>query len=257
MKLELDDKNIFISASSDGTGRAIAESFLAEGANVSINGRDEKKLVKCHDELVKVYGHHVNTICADASEENGISKIAEELSQKHQALDGLVCCLGSGKPMEQDKLAPREWQGLMNINLYSAESLVRKLLPLMKIAKSSSIVFISSIAAKEYNGAPYAYAAAKGGILTLAKYLSHDFAQFGIRVNTVMPGNIFYEGGRWDELVQQDEAGVKKYIDGNVPMKRFATTKEIADAVVFLSSARSSFTTGAVLTVDGGQMLGY
>ncbi len=257
MNLELGDKNIFISASSDGTGRTIAESFLAEGANVCINGRNEEKLGRCIDELVKIYGSHVSAICADASDEAGISKIAEELSQKHKSLDGMVCCLGSGKPMEDDKLSPREWQRLMQINLYSAEALVKSLLPLMKKAKASSIVFISSIAAKEYNGAPYAYAAAKGGILTLAKYLSHDLAAFGIRVNTVMPGNIFYEGGRWDELMREDEASVKKYIDDSVPMRRFVTTKEIADAVVFLSSARSSFTTGAVLTVDGGQMAGY
>ena len=81
---------------------------------------------------MKIYGSHVSAICADASDEAGISKIAEELSQKHKSLDGMVCCLGSGKPMEDDKLSPREWQRLMQINLYSAEALVKSLLPLSK-----------------------------------------------------------------------------------------------------------------------------
>lgn len=72
-------------------------------------------------------------------------------------------------------------------------------------------------------------------------------------MNSVAPGNVHYEGGRWEELVKQDEGGVKAYIEQSVPMKRFAAPNEIADAVVFLASDRASFITGASLAVDGGQ----
>ena len=82
-------------------------------------------------------------------------------------------------------------------------------------------------------------------------------AKDGIRINGVSPGNVYYDGGRWQELCEQNPEGTRSYIEAEVPLKRFATSEEIAASVAFLCSERSSFTTGTVLQVDGGQGRGY
>ena len=77
-----------------------------------------------------------------------------------------------------------------------------------------------------------------------------------VRINVLAPGNIYFPGGSWDEKIKQDPEGVKKLIETTVPMNRFGTPEEMADAAVFLCSERAKFITGSVLTVDGGQTVG-
>jgi 3-oxoacyl-[acyl-carrier protein] reductase len=78
-----------------------------------------------------------------------------------------------------------------------------------------------------------------------------------VRVNVIAPGNVYFKGGSWDEKIRKDKKHVDEVIRSTVPMNRFATTKEIADSVVFLCSDRASFITGSVLVVDGGQTVSY
>ena len=131
--------------------------------------------------------------------------------------------------------------------------LIFKFEEILKKQENANIVLLSSLAGYEKIGAPTAYAAAKNSIRTLVKYLADEHALYGIRVNGVAPGNVFYSGGRWEELWNQDKEGIETYIDGSVPMKRFGTPEEIANTVVFLASDRASFITGEVIKVDGGQ----
>jgi 3-oxoacyl-[acyl-carrier protein] reductase len=87
-----------------------------------------------------------------------------------------------------------------------------------------------------------------------ARDLARALAPQGLRVNEVAPGNVLFPGGRWEELLAGDRAGVEAYVEAEVPLKRFATAQEIAEAIVFLCSPRSGFTTAATLVVDGGQL---
>jgi 3-oxoacyl-[acyl-carrier protein] reductase len=84
--------------------------------------------------------------------------------------------------------------------------------------------------------------------------LARRLAPGGIRVNLVAPGNVLFPGGSWDERLQRDREATDSFIQSEVPMARFGTPDEIAAAIVFLSSDASSFTTGACLVVDGGQL---
>ncbi len=86
-----------------------------------------------------------------------------------------------------------------------------------------------------------------------AKHLAHQLGPAGIRVNTVSPGNVLFPGGTWDRKLNEDKEGVERTIAESVPLNRFAAPSEIADAVLFLASARAAFITGEVLVVDGGQ----
>lgn len=257
MNLFLKDKIIFITASSAGIGRAIAESFLNEGAYVIINGRNKSKLNNTCNEFEKKFGwDRVWAVQGDMTDIVDIKRVLEEIKEQWGHLDILIGNLGTGRPLSKDKLDINEWQSMMNINLLSTVELLRITVDTL-LNMGGNVVLLSSLAAFERIDAPPAYAAAKKGILSLIKYMSFILAEKEIRINGVAPGNVYYEGGRWEELFKLDENGVKKYINKEVPMKRFGKTEEIANAVVFLASERSSFTTGAVLNVDGGQRKGY
>ena len=112
---------------------------------------------------------------------------------------------------------------------------------------------MSSITGMEAFGAPTDYSTAKTAIIALAKNMARKLASDGVRVNVIAPGNVYFEGGSWDEKMKKDIDRVNDIIKTTVPMNRFAVPKEIADSAVFLCSDRASFVTGTTLVVDGGQ----
>lgn len=254
MDLGLRDKNVLITASSQGIGFAAAESFLREGANVLLSGRKEEKLKQRCEELREKFGNErVFFFLGDISKENIILQCQSYVKKIWGRLDVLIPNLGSGKPIGDDRLNIKEWEMLMDVNLMSAVRLIREFSELLSLSGQGSIILISSIAACERISAPYAYAASKNAIRTLGNYLAGDLADKSIRVNCVIPGNVMFPGGRWEELYNRDVDGVRRYINKEVPLKRFGRPEEIADAIVFLASERAGFITGAELVVDGGQ----
>ncbi len=254
MNLGLKNKNILITASSQGIGFATAESFLKEGANVLLNGRNEKKLKKSCDILKNKYGNErVYYFLGDISKENSISQCLSYIEGIWGSLDVLVSNLGSGKPVSSDKLDIKEWETLIEVNLLSAVRIIREFSEILSRSNNGSIILISSIVAYERMHAPYAYAASKNAIRTLSHYLAGDLAEKSIRVNCVVPGNVMFPGGRWEELYNGNKKEIEEYINADVPLKRFGRPEEIADAIVFLASERARFITGAELVIDGGQ----
>lgn len=257
MELDLCDKNVFITASTNGIGKAAAEAFLREGATVIINGHNEKRLMDVLTEFRKKYGEKkVYAICADMSEEIAIKEATGKIREYLSHIDVVVGNLGTGKPVLKDKFDVREWKYMLKMNLLSAVGLIQNVRDLFSEV-GGSVVIIASLAAHDRIGAPPAYAASKAGIVSLVKYAAPILAEQNIRINAVSPGNIFFEGGRWEELMVQNSAGTKEYIEKEVPMKRFGKAEEIAETLLFLCSDKSSFTTGAIVQVDGGQGKGY
>ena len=116
-------------------------------------------------------------------------------------------------------------------------------------------MFVSSITAMEAFGAPVDYSVAKTALAALSKNLARKLA-LRVRVNTIAPGNVFFEGSSWDMKLKKDPEKVNQIINATVPMKRFGSPDEVADAIVFLCSERASFITGSVLVIDGGQTVG-
>ncbi len=254
MELGLSNKNIIISASSRGIGLAIAESFLAEGARVIITGRDREVLEAARAGLAAAHGD--DAIAAHAGDMTKPDVIAAALAMGEQTFGGIDAVIanlgGGGGAMEWD-LSQSEWQDITNINLISGMMLAAAAVPYLKRRRVGSITFISSIAGCEAIPAPIPYGAAKAALQHAAKNLARRLAGEGIRVNTVAPGNVLTPGGVWDDKLEQDRPSVEAYIAAEVPLGRFAQPAEIADTVVFLSSDRAAFITGAVVVVDGGQ----
>jgi 3-oxoacyl-[acyl-carrier protein] reductase len=226
--------------------------MLNEGAQVMINGRNGEKLEKVLEEFhLRFPNSSVDGYVGDVAETNDIVGFYDYVRNKWGNIDILVPAVGRGKAFSKDPLSDEDWNKLLQINLHSAVSMVRRFQSLLN--ENGSIVVISSIAGREVIGAPIAYAAGKQSLNVFVKYMSKILADRKIRMNAVMPGNVFFEGGRWEEILNDDYENIMQYISNSVPLKRFATPEEIANAVVFLASPKSSFTTGAILTVDGGQ----
>lgn len=254
MNLGLEKKRVFVTASSNGIGLQIARLFLQEGARVIINGRNLERLTEVKKQLqLEAKADAVDLFAGDMCSQEQMILCRNYIKEKWDGLDILIPNLGTGKALSKERLDLTEWKHMMDYNLFSTVNLIREFEQLLVKGSGANIVMISSVVAYERASAPYAYAAAKGSILTLNSYLAGDYAKKDIRVNCVVPGNVFFCGGRWEELVKADKAGVEEYISKNVPMKRFAKPDEIANTVVFLASERSSFTTGAAVVVDGGQ----
>jgi 3-oxoacyl-[acyl-carrier protein] reductase len=104
-------------------------------------------------------------------------------------------------------------------------------------------------------GAPTDYSTAKSAIIALAKNMARKLAP-NVRVNVIAPGNVYFEGGSWDEKIKKDKKRVNQIIQATVPMNRFATPQEIADSALFLCSDKANFITGSTLVIDGGQTVG-
>lgn len=253
MELYLKNKRVLITGATQGIGLAAAKEFASEGAKVCITGRDKQRLEDAVEKIrrdnpeAEIIGY-----CGNLLNREDMLKMQGIIEDKWQTLDILIPNIGSGKPMAGDPLDSEEWNRLMRVNLLGGIEILQVFQDMLK-ENHGSIVMVSSIVAREVFGKSYAYAASKEAILVATKYLAKDMATYGVRVNAVLPGNVFFEGGRWEELITLDRQGVQATIDQTVPMKRFGKPEEIAKAIVFLSSDAASFITGASLVVDGGQ----
>jgi len=255
MNLELNNKQVLITGASKGIGLAIAETFLQENAKAVLVSRGSQGLFDNEKILQQEYG--VDNVFAkkcDCTNNEELEQLKKSIESEWQGLDIVVVNVGDGRSVS-DALPDNElWQKTWNNNFESALQTARAFLPMLEKSKGV-LLFISSIAGMEAFGAPTDYSTAKSAIIALAKNMARKLAP-NIRVNVIAPGNVYFEGGSWDEKIKQDKIRVDEIIKSTVPMNRFATPQEIADSAVFLCSNRASFITGTTLVVDGGQTVG-
>lgn len=253
MDLGLKNAVALISGSSRGLGVFIAEAFLEEGAKVCLTARNPETLSATEHRLRDKFGTDaVSSLCADLETEEGCSTVKSFLENKFEKLDALIANVGNGKGKLGLSPDRKDWIDSLSLNLVSPALLVSSCYSLLAASKGS-IVVISSIAGKETIPAPVPYSASKQALSALTKNYSRLMAKDGIRINMVCPGNILLSGGVWERKLEQNKQSVESYIASEVPLKRFATGREIADAVIFLSSYRAAFITGSSLVIDGGQ----
>jgi 3-oxoacyl-[acyl-carrier protein] reductase len=254
MDLGLNDKVTFVAGSSRGIGLAIARAFLREGARVVITGRNKESLREALAVLVAEAGlTRVLSFQGDMSDPSDIQRALAETVRTFGGMDAVVANVGSGAMRGGWDLSLNDWQLALNINLLSGMALASAALPHLIARGGGSLTFVSSIAACEAVSAPVCYCAAKAAVQSGMKSLSRLVGMEGVRLNAVAPGNVLFPGGSWERRLADQSEYVRRYIESEVPMRRFGRPEEIADSVVFLASERASFITGGCLVVDGGQ----
>ena len=252
MDLKLNNKQVLITGASKGIGLAIAEIFLQENAKTILVSRGSPELFNNEKILKKEYG--VDNVIAkkcNCTNIEELEQLKKSIEREWQGLDIIVVNVGDGKSVSDALPDDEQWQKIWSNNFESALQTARIFLPMLEKSKGC-LLFVSSIAGMEAFGAPTDYSTAKSAIIALAKNMARKLAP-DVRVNVIAPGNVYFKGGSWDAKIQENKERIDLMIKNTVPMKRFATPKEIADSAVFLCSDRASFITGATLVVDGGQ----
>ena len=256
MNLNLNSKKILITGSSRGIGLAIAKSFLQEDAKTCLVSRGSDALFENEKMLKNSYGsERILSFKCDCSNSESLLSLRSEIKEKWGGLDVVVINVGDGRSVSDALPNNEQWNTTWTNNFESAIQTARTFLPML-VKSKGALLFISSIAGLESIGAPTDYSVAKSAIIALSKNMARKLASEDVRVNVIAPGNVYFNGGSWDEKIRQDNEHVTQLIKSTVPMNRFATTEEVADSAVFLCSERASFITGATLVVDGGQTLG-
>ncbi|MDD1665476.1 MAG: SDR family oxidoreductase [Methanomicrobiales archaeon] len=252
----LEEKVAVISGSTQGIGKSIAREMLTEGAHVWITGRNHERLDSAASEFRDEFGDHVHSFEGDLTRLETIRDLIRSMTDESGRLDVVVANIGSGKSKMGWDVEDAIFRESFEINFFPAVALARESLRVMVGQKSGCITFIASIAGLEAIPAPVPYSAAKAALLRYMKSTAPVVAPSGIRMNAVSPGNVYVEGGTWGIRMKDDPVGTKRYIEENVPMKRFGIPGEIGRLVCFLSSDQASFITGSNIIIDGGQTRG-
>ena len=243
---KLEGKVAIVTGGNSGIGLATAKEFKQQGARVVITGRDQQTL----DEAKRELGGDVLAVRSDASSLTDIDKLFAVVKEKFGRIDVLFINAGVGKFVPLESVTEEFFDSIMDINFKGAYFTIQKALPLLN--DNASIVLNASINA--YIGMPNSsvYAASKAALITLARTLSAELVDRGIRVNVVSPGPvttpIFGKLGLAADALDE----TLEYIKAQVPMKRFGRPEEIARTVLFLASDDSSFLLGTEIVADGG-----
>ena len=243
---KLEGKVAVVTGGNSGIGLATAKEFKEQGARVVITGRDQQTL----EDAKRVLGDGVEAVRSDTSNLTDIDRLFAVVKEKFGKIDVLFVNAGVGKFVPLESVTEDLFDSIMDINFKGAYFTIQKALPLL--SDNASIVLNASINA--YIGMPNSsvYAASKAALITLARTLSAELVDRGIRVNVVSPGPvmtpIFGKLGMDQDSLDETLRNVKTL----VPMKRFGRPEEIAKTVLFLASDDSSFLLGTEIVADGG-----
>ncbi len=252
MDLHLDGKVFVVTGGSQGIGEAITRCLLEEGAIpvvAALSAEANRRLVEASGD----HRHDILVMDGDLSDTRFSKAVITEAAERYGRIDGVVNNAGVNDNVGLDQ-GPEAFRKSLDRNLHFYYDLVHFALPWLK-ASHGAIVNISSKVALTGQGRTSGYAAAKGGILALTREWAVDLLADGIRVNAVLPAEVMTPLYRqW--LTQFDDPVAKEQaICQKIPLgKRMTTPDEIAAAVVFLLSDRSSHTTGQFISVDGGYL---
>lgn len=243
-------QSVLVTGAADGTGYAIARRFASEGYDVFLTSRDEERAAKAAAKLSEETGVSVVGYGLPVGEEKLVIDLFADIRQKGYLLSTLVlnaANLGIGQVALDVPL--EEFRAVIDTNMIWNFSIARQAALQMKEAGGGAIVFITSNTA--YRAIPnrVAYGASKSGILGMMRSLALDWGQYGIRVNSVLPGMI--KTSRWDNNV----GDVRNAPSVHTPLGDIAEFDDIANVAWFLGSSQSRNTTGAEITVDGGNMI--
>jgi 3-oxoacyl-[acyl-carrier protein] reductase len=245
MDLGLQGRKVLVTGGTKGIGRAIADLFAAEGANVAICARDKTEVEAATAALAKKSGNAFGAV-VDVSDGPAVAAWVGEAAAALGGIDIVVPNV-SALAVAANEAA---WQAGFQTDLMGSVRVVDAAMPWLEKSDAGSIVIISSVSGREVDFAAGPYGAFKAALIHYAQGLAYQLAAKNIRANTVSPGNTYFPGGVWEKIEQGNPELFAQSLALN-PTGRMGTPAEVARAVVFLASPAASFITGTNLVVDG------
>lgn len=250
MDHQIKDRIAIITGGASGIGFAIAKTFVKSGIKVVLIGRDKSRL-KLACETLGVMSDFVG---CDLTELDKLPSVVEKIKNMHGRIDILINNAGMHLKKPLDDVTDYDFQKVILTNETAMFSLTREVVKVMTQQYSGVILNISSMASQYGLPNVIAYTASKSAIEGMTRAMSVELAKFGIRVNCIAPGFI---KTNMSTLALDKDPERKKKVLSRTPLGRLGKPEEVANAALFLVSDSSSFITGVVLPVDGGNSIGF
>ncbi len=246
MELNLKGKTVFITGGSRGIGKAMAESFAEEGANVIITYRKPSDGTTSLIENLRSKGVKAEGFACDVGDREGMSELITNAIKEFEKIDILINNAGVVRDNLLLTMDGDDWDSVIHTNLSGVYNCIKPIARHMLRNRGGSIINLSSIAGSKPGKGHCNYAASKGGVEAMTKSLAKEFAAKNIRVNAIAPGMIETDMSEEVRKLAGDQ------ILAEIPLKRYGKAQDIANGALFLASDVSNYMTGEILHIDGG-----
>lgn len=243
----LTGKTALITGCNRGIGKAIAEAFASEGADIICTIRKENPAFQVEAEgWAKKYGVQIEYVFFDLADENSMKVALNDLLREKRSIDILVNNAGIARfrPFMMSRI--EDFKEVMQVNFYAVVQISQYMVKCMLKQKGGSIINLCSISGMDMNAGNAAYGASKAALASLTRTMARELAKANIRVNAIAPGFVD------TEMNQRIESGYMNTILQQTALGRIAQPEEIARIAVFLASDEASYMTGQIIRVDGG-----
>ena len=240
--IDLKNINIILTGATGGIGNSILEKLIISGANVLATGTNEDKLKSIKEKY--------KTVITEKFDISNHSEIESFVNNANDTLGGRIDVLINNAGITRDNLSIRmkdeEWQKVIDINLTSTFLLSKNSIKKMLKSKKGKIINITSVVGHTGNIGQANYTASKAGVVAMSKSLALEYGKKNINVNCISPGFIT------TDMTDKINDDYKEILKSRIPLDRFGSPNDIANAVIFLSSELSDYITGETLHVNGG-----
>lgn len=247
---DLKDKVVLVTGGASGIGFAIAKAFAANDSNVVVVGRKRDKLRSAMKEL----GGNTTALAFDLNELEKLPALVGKIVRDVGAIDILVNNAGINLKKDAQKVTNEEYERVIRTNQTAVFALSREVAKSMTARGTGSIIMISSMASQYGIPKVVAYTASKSAVEGMTRALAVEWSRCGVRVNCIAPGFIATDMSA--KALDGDRERKRKVLS-RTPMNRLGEPYEVANAALFLASTQSSFITGVILPVDGGNSIGF
>jgi NAD(P)-dependent dehydrogenase (short-subunit alcohol dehydrogenase family) len=245
---DLTNKTAIVTGGSKGLGLAMAEGLASAGANLVIISRNEKEGKAAAEKIVKEYKTKAIAISATVTSEEEIQKAVATTIKEFGSIDILINNAGINIRGPIDELSYEDFKKVQQTNVDGTWLPSKAVVPQMKKQKSGRIINLASTLGVVGLANRTPYATSKGAVVQMTRALALELAPFHITVNAICPGPFLTDMN----IPIKDDENTKKFIVGAVALERWGELQEIQGAALYLASAASSYTTGSLITVDGG-----
>ena len=241
-------KKIFITGSSRGIGFGLAKKLQDDGHEVMINSNNIKNLRKASKLL-----NNCNYYLGDVTNIKSVKKIIKKIKIDKNKIDVLICNYGNSA----FALNHMQIEHAFKHNFFSTVNVIDEAINILQ-KDTGKIICISSICGIEViKNAPIGYSIAKSALNNYVKSMSHYLGNFGISINSIALGNIYFNGSVWHKKIKKNKKKTLEYINSVVPMKKFGDIDDIFELCSFIIKNKSQYTSGSTFILDGGKTKKY